>query len=106
MDVAVTQGTSTSTAVTAAGEVGLITCFTSTLAAVTAVTFTVNNPAVDADSVIALQIVSYSGTYVTNGIPVVYVNNRVAGVSFDIVIVNAHATAALAGILKIGFQLL
>ena len=42
MDIAVTQGTSTTTAVTANGEVGLITCFTSTLAAAAAITFTVN----------------------------------------------------------------
>lgn len=105
MDVAVTQGTSTSTAVTANGQSGEITCFTSVQAALTTVTFTVNNTATDADSVILLNIVNYSGTYVTNGIPVVMVNNRVAGTSFDIKIVNAHATVALGGILKLGFKL-
>lgn len=70
----------------------------------TTVTFTVNNTAVDADSVILLGIVNYSGTYVTNGIPIVSVNNRVAGTSFDIKITNAGANA-FAGILKIGFLL-
>jgi hypothetical protein len=84
---------------------GEITCFTSVQAALTTVTFTVNNTAVDADSVILVSIVNYSGTYVTNGIPVVMVNNRVAGVSFDIKIVNAHATVALGGVLKLAFQL-
>lgn len=104
MDVAVTQGTSTSTAVTANGDSGLITCFTSTQATLTTVTFTVNNAAVDADSAIWVGICNYSGTYVTNGIPIVSVNNCVAGVSFDIKITNAGANA-FAGILKIGFKL-
>ena len=105
MDVAVTQATSTATAVTANGEVGLITCFTSVLAAAGTVTFTVNNTATDADSVVIVGITNYSGTQVTNGIPTVRVNNCVAGTSFDIVVTNQGANA-LAGILKIGFQLL
>jgi hypothetical protein len=104
MDVAVTQATSTSTAVTANGMNGVITCFTSLQATLTTVTFTVNNTAVDADSVVLTNIVNYSGTYVTHGIPLVMVNNCVAGTSFDIKIVNAGANA-LGGILKIGFQL-
>ena len=103
MDVAVTQGTSTSTAVTANGEVGLITCFTSVLAAATPVTFTVNNAATDADSVVLVGIVNYSGS---TGTPICRANNCVAGTSFDIVVTNAHASVALNGILKIGFQLL
>jgi hypothetical protein len=102
MDVAVTQITSTSTAVTANGMNGIITCFTSTLAAATSVTFTVNNTATDADSIVLVGIVNYSGT---TGTPIVRVNNCVAGTSFDIVVTNAHASAALNGILKIGFQL-
>ena len=104
MDVAVTQATSTSTAVTANGMNGEITCFTSLQATLTTVTFTVNNTAVDADSVILVNVVNYTGTYVTNGIPIVVVNNRVAGTSFDIRIINAGANA-LAGVLKIAFQL-
>src|SRR5580765_7829957 len=103
MDVAVTQGTSTTTAVTANGQNGLITCFTSTLAAATPVTFTVTNSATDADSVVLVGITNYSGT---TGTPICRVNNCVAGTSFDIVVTNAHASAALNGILKIGFQLL
>ena len=104
MDVAVTQGTSTSTAVTANGESGLITCFTSVQATLTTVTFTVNNTGIDADSVVLVGICNYTGTYVTNGIPIVMVNNCVAGTSFDIKIVNAGANA-LSGVLKIGFLL-
>ena len=102
MDVTVTQGTSTATAVTANGEVGLITCFTSALAAATAVTFTVNNTATDADSAVFTNITNYSGT---TGTPIVRANNCVAGTSFDIVVTNAHASAALNGILKICFML-
>ena len=103
MDVKVTQGTSTTTAVTANGEVVLITCFTSTLAAATAVTFTVNNTGTDADSAVWVGISNYSGT---TGFPTVRVNNCVAGTSFDIVVTNVHASAALNGILTIGFALL
>jgi hypothetical protein len=83
---------------------GLITCFTSVQATLTAVTFTVNNTAVDADSIVLVSICNYTGTYVTNGIPIVSVNNCVAGTSFDIKIVNAGANA-LGGVLKIGFLL-
>jgi len=103
MDVAVTQTVSGVTAVTAQGQVGLITTVSLVLAAATAGTFTVNNSAVDADSVILVGISNYSGT---TGIPVVRVNNCIAGTSFDIVVWNLHATLALNGILKIGFQLL
>jgi hypothetical protein len=102
MDVAVTQATSTSTPVTANGMNGLITCFTSVLAAAGSVTFTVNNAATDADSIVLVGISNYSGT---TGIPICRVNNCVAGVSFDIVVTNV-GSAALNGILKIGFQLL
>ena len=103
MDVAVTQTVSGVTPVTAQGQVGLITTVSLVLAAATAGTFTVNNSAVDADSVVLVGISNYSGT---TGIPVVRVNNCIAGTSFDIVVWNLHATLALNGILKIGFQLL
>ena len=104
IDVAVTQATSTATAVTANGQSGLITCFSSTLAGVTSVTFTVNNTGVDADSVILVGVVNYAGA---NGGPIVCrTGNLVAGTSFDIIVSNLHATVALNGVYKIGFQLL
>ena len=103
MDVAVTQTGSGVTAVTANGAVGLITTVSLVLAAANAGTFTVNNAGTDADSVVLVGICNYSGT---TGIPAVRVNNCVAGTSFDIVVWNLHASAALNGILKIGFQLL
>ena len=102
MDVAVTQITSGVTAVTANGEVGLITTVSLSLAASNAGTFTVNNTATDADSAVFVCICNYSGT---TGIPAVRVNNCVAGTSFDIVVWNLHASNALNGILKIGFIL-
>ena len=76
IDVSVTQATSTTTAVTANGQNGLITCFTSTLAAATPATFTVNNTATDSDSVVLTGITNYSGT---TGTPIVRANNCVAG---------------------------
>jgi hypothetical protein len=105
VDVKVVQGTSTTTAVTANGEVGLITCFTSTLAAATAITFTCNNTGTDADSAVFVGIMNYSGAYGTNGFPVVSVNNCIAGTSFDVKVANVHASNALAGVLTIGFCL-
>ena len=103
MDVSTTQLVSGVTAVTANGMNGLITTVSLSLAAANAGTFTVNNTATDADSVVLVGISNYSGT---TGIPVVRVNNCVAGTSFDIVVWNLSAGAALNGILKIGFQLL
>jgi hypothetical protein len=103
MDVAVTQTGSGVTAVTANGQTGLITTVSLVLAAANAGTFTVNNTGTDADSVVIVNITNYSGT---TGIPVVRVNNCVAGTSFDIVVWNLHATNALNGILKIAFQLM
>ena|SRR6266478_1121997 len=102
-DVNVTQATSTTTAVTANGDSGIITTFTETIAATTSLTFTVNNTGINADSIVLVSICDYSGTWVTNGIPVVAVNNRIQGTSFDIKLTNAGANA-LSGVLKIGFK--
>ena len=66
MDVAVTQITSGVTAVTANGQSGLITTVSLTLAGATAGTFTVNNTATDADSVVLVGIVQLQRH---NGIP-------------------------------------
>jgi FMN-dependent NADH-azoreductase len=103
MDVAVTQTGSGVTPVTAQGHTGLITTVSLNLAAANAGTFTVNNTAVDADSAVLVGICNYSGT---TGFPTVRVNNCIAGTSFDIVVLNVHASVALNGVLKIGFMLL
>jgi len=75
-----------------------------TLVAAAAITFTVNNTGTDADSAVFVGITNYTGAWGTNGIPVVSVNNCVAGTSFDIKVANA-GTSALAGVLTICFML-
>lgn len=103
---AVTQATNISTGVTITGAMNAeITTVTATTAAVTTSTFTVTATACTTTSVVQATLLSYSGTYVTNGIPIVTVNNRTAG-TFDIKITNAHASNALNGILKIGITIL
>ena len=98
----VTQGTSTTTTVVLSNPSGAITCFTSTLAAVTSISFTVTNTFCTASSVVLANICNYSGTYETNGIPVVAVSTVAAG-SFKIEVSNAHSSNALSGILSIAF---
>ena len=99
---AVTQITSATTGVTINSSAGVITTVSETTAAVTKTTFTVTNSAVQANSTVIAGIQNYSGTYATNGIPVVTVSNVVAG-AFDVNVVNVHAANALAGTLAIGF---
>jgi len=98
----VTQATSTATGVTVASNQGIITCFTSTLAAVTSVSFTVTNPICNANSTVLVSIAGYSGTLGTNGSPAVYADT-IANGSFVVKVYNAHASAALAGVLKVAY---
>lgn len=82
---------------------GVITTNTATTAAVTATDFTVTNSTVTAGSRVFVNIVDYNATYGTAGIP--YVNvDTIADGSFIIKIVNAHASNALNGALKIAFK--
>lgn len=99
----ITQDTSTSTAVVLDASSGVITCFTSTLAAVTSVQFTLTNAYITSSSVVLVSILNYSGTYATNGFPVVSVQSVGTG-SCVICVSNVHAANALSGVLKIGFQ--
>jgi hypothetical protein len=99
----VTQITSISTGVTLNQPSGVITTVTATTAALSVSTFTVLNSFATTTSNIQCTLISYSGTNLTNGLPLVsYVDNRTDG-SFDIVIYNAHASNALNGILQIAF---
>jgi hypothetical protein len=100
---AVTQITSTTTGVTINSDTGVITTFAETLAGAANLTFTVTNSAVTATSTVVASVQGYSGTYTTNGTPLVQVNNVVAG-AFDVKVLNAHASNALAGTLNIGFM--
>lgn len=101
----VTQGTSVTTTVVASSVSGVITTFAQTAATDTAVEFTVTNTLVSATDRVLVNIVDYSGTYATNGNPVVSVDTIGAG-SFKIVIVNTHSANALSGVLKIAFVVL
>lgn len=100
----VTQATNISTGVTTNQPAGVITTVSATTAGLATSTFTVTNSYALATSAITATILNYAGTYVTNGIPVLTINNVTAG-TFDIKITNAHATNALAGVLKIGFTI-
>lgn len=98
----VTQLTSATTGVETEGSSGVITTFASTLASELSSSFTVSNESVTADSVVLVSIVDYSGVYATNGLPIVSVNSVVQG-GFDVVLINAHGTAPLAGTVSISF---
>lgn len=93
-----TQLTSTTTAVEVTSKCGVITCFTSTLAALTSASFTVNAP-VSADSAVLVSMSGYSGT---TGLPSVAVTSVASG-SFTVRVHNSHATEALDGIVKLAY---
>jgi hypothetical protein len=99
---AVTQLTSITTAVTLNNPSGVITTVSSTLAGVTATSFTLTNSFITASSIVVASIANYGGTYVTNGIPIVNISGITAG-SCSIELVNVHASNSLSGILKITF---
>lgn len=100
----VTQASSITTAVTSNGVAGQITTITATTSANSTSTFTVNNSACLSTSFVQLQLVSYAGTYGTNGVPLLAVSSVSAG-SFNITIANASANA-LNGALVIYYHLI
>lgn len=102
---AVSQATNITTGVTLARRKGVITTQTATAAADASQTFTVTNTTGDANAFLVASIINYSGTFSTNGIPVLNIDNRGSGV-FDIVISNAHAANALNGTLVIAYELI
>lgn len=97
----ITQITSITTGVTLNASSGVITTVSSTIAASGTATFTVTNSCITTASVITLQM-QYTGTLVTNGIPIVFIGTVSAG-SFTITIVNI-GTNALNNTMKIHFQ--
>lgn len=100
----VTQANSLGDPVTCNSNSGKITSFGaySTAAGGTASPFTVNNSTVTATSKVIANISSYSGTYTTNGIPIVHVSN-ITGGSFQLRVSNVHGTNALNGIIVFDF---
>ena len=84
----VTQITNINTNVTINAGAGIITTVSNPLLGNLGVgIFTVNNSIVRATDSVLCNIVNYSGTFITNGIPIVYVINVTNG-SFDIVVIN------------------
>ena len=100
----VTQITSVTTGVTLNATRGIVTTFSQSAAAGVSSAFTVTNSNAVATSNIRAYIIDYAGVFTTNGIPVVSVDNRVAG-AFDIVVSNGHSVNALSGVLQIGFEI-
>lgn len=94
---AVTQETSASTGVTLSKPCGQITTVALTTAAAAEERFTVTNTLIGATDVVIL-----STTYNGNGTPMLQAVNVSSG-SFDIVITNVHASAALNAVMVINF---
>lgn len=90
---------------TANGQRGIVTTGTLTAAALTDTTYVINNSSVTAASLIQCTNQGYSGTMVTNGIPVITSCVPGAG-TITVHITNVHAANALAGTMQIGFTVL
>lgn len=97
----VTQQTNASTGVTLNKPCGQITTVALSTAAGAEEVFTVTNDQVGAAEVVAVSV----GTYAGAGTPVANVKNVKSG-SFDIVITNLHASAALDAAVVVNFIVL
>lgn len=104
-DGTVTQITSITTGVTLNKSTGVITTVSAATAAQATSAFVVTNSNVLAGSVVNVSLGAYSGTFGTNGSPIVTFSAVGAG-SFTVLIYNAHAANALAGTLKISYSVL
>lgn len=97
---AVTQITSSATAVTLNTYSGVITTVALSTAAGAEEVFTVNDTLIGANDTI-----SFGTTYAGAGTPMVSSKKIVAGTSFDIVVTNLHASAALNALMVINFTI-
>lgn len=84
------------------GTRGVVTTNSLSTAAVTNAAFVINNSAVTATAVMNCNLTAYSGTLVTNGVPVILTCVPGAGI-ITVNIYNAGATNALGGTLNISF---
>jgi hypothetical protein len=100
-----TQGTSATTTVVLNSGKGVITSFASTLAAGASSRFTVTNTYAVAGAFVQVSVVDYSGTFTTNGLPIVAADTVTTG-SFDIILANAHGANALSGTVGILFEII
>ena len=99
------QATSLVTPVATTGSAGNITTITGSVNGNGSTSFRVLNPTVTTTSVIIVRVNDYSGTIGTNGIPVLAVDNVLAG-GFDICVSNAHAGASISGTFRIAYLIL
>lgn len=98
----VTQTGTISTAVTINGVAGSILTVSTTLAASSSATFTVNNSSVSSSNYCFVNVLSYTGT---TGVP--FVTSSIGGSgNFTITIYNYSTIAALNGTLKIIFLII
>jgi hypothetical protein len=88
------------------GGSGIITTVSLTTGTNASGTFTVTNAQIFSNDAVLVNIISYGGTFGTNGNPVVNVDNIVDGTSFDIVISNTSSSSALLGALKIFYVIM
>ena len=105
----VVQATNIGTTVVIASTVFTILTQSSSLGAELSQSFTVTNSEYVAGTgadVIQVTLYGYSGTYATNGLPVVNVSNALSNGTFDIQISNAHSGNALSGTLRIGVHII
>lgn len=100
----VTQLTSISTAVTLNAPVGVITTVSSTLAAGTSTSFTLNNSFIVSSSVIQVTM-NYQGVIPNDGLPILFIDTPSTG-SVVITIMNINALTALNNTMKIHFSIL
>jgi hypothetical protein len=104
--VAVTSGSGAGPIAAAAASHITVTTVSQTAAAgATGTPVVVNTTAVTANSRIIAQIISYSGTLTTNGLPVVYITALSAATSFTFAISNAHSANALSGTVTVAFTI-
>ncbi len=89
----------------AASHITVTTVSQSAAAGASGTPVVVNTTAVTANSRILAQIMSYSGTISTNGLPVIYITATSAGTSFTFVVSNAHLSAALSGTVTVAFTI-
>jgi len=87
------------------GQRGIVTTGTLTTAAVTNAAYVINNSSVTSTSLIACTLQAYSGTLVTNGLPVAMTCVPGSG-TITVNITNIHSVNALNGTVQIGFTVL
>lgn len=100
------QVTSKTTAVSVSNPSGTIQTVSLTDAPQTAFDFDVNLTGYDGGlDIVNVSVNDYSGTFGTNGFPVVSVHTRSSG-SFKINVANVHNTNALNGDIVIGYEVI